>query len=765
MQLKRWSRFGIRTKILMAFLVLALSLLTLTGSIAFINMNRVNDLTLKNINALGDQAVNDSTTAVEELGREIIKQKAIDVAEQVRIYIKSHPDMTVVDLQKDEEFQRIAIQLVGETGYTSIMDTDTGYFYFHPQERLVNTDTQVFATTLPAVWEILNGTIGKYKDSDGYYDWEEADGSIRQKYMALTVINRKTADNKSLFVAATTYMDEFSKPIVEIEDRINSITEEIRNCTDEQANYMKKFFIGSIFGILIIASAIAFLLSKTITKPIIALAKSSDAISRGDFEQQVVVNTKDEIGKLADSFNTMALKLKQSHDKLEQKVTERTKELAFANEKLEEKYNELKEAEVKLQRDITERKRMEEALRESEEKYRAIIDNTFDMIYSANSEGVLTYLSPQVSAYGYSPEEGIGHILLEFIHPEDRDHVLNNFQKSIRTGEQFPTHFRFVKKDGGIRYAEEIGSVIMDGDNIVGITGVIRDITERKKAEEEIKRAKEFSENLIQESPTAILSTDSNGNVVVINKSAEDLLGYKYDELVGKPLSMAISGQHDLEMADKKDFSLNFVKKDGTEIPISVSTSVQLFKGEQRGLIVTLKDLSELRGLLITPVSEVGVEAEKEYQLEQGSMYIVEEEKPEKSFDVFHDLVKQGSQGLYISRQNPARIKEKYQLEKTPNIWLTRTKIPEGNCISPDELAKLYKTTENFIRQADDGVIFFEGLEYLVAQNGFQPVLKFIQSLNDVIMVHPSRLIVSVDPLTLDTKELHIFRRDMKAIP
>ncbi len=242
-------------------------------------------------------------------------------------------------------------------------------------------------------------------------------------------------------------------------------------------------------------------------------------------------------------------------------------------------------------------------------------------------------------------------------------------------------------------------------------------------------------------------------------------MGYKYDEIVGKPLSMAISGRQDLEIADKKDILLDFVKKDGTEIPIGVSTSVQLFKGEQSGLIVTLKDLSELKGLLITPVSEVGVKTRMEYQLEQGFIYIVEEEKPEKSFDAFQDSVKHGSQGLYISRQNPVRIKEKYQLEKTPSIWLTRNKIPEENCISPDELAKLYKTIESFIRQADDGVIFFEGLEYLIAQNGFQPVLKFIQSLNDVIMLHPSRLIVSVDPLTLDTKELHIVRRGMRTIP
>jgi two-component system cell cycle response regulator len=227
---------------------------------------------------------------------------------------------------------------------------------------------------------------------------------------------------------------------------------------------------------------------------------------------------------------------------------------------------------------------------------------------------------------------------------------------------------------------------------------------------------------------------------------------------------MVISERTDLEIEYKKDFPRNFVKKDGTEISLSVSTSVQLLEGEQRGLIVTLKDLSELQGLFITPVSEVDVKAKMKYHLEQGFMYLIEEEKPEKSFDVFTNSVKHGCPGLFISRQKTALIREKYQLEKTPNIWLTRNKVPEENCISPDELAKLYKTLEGFIRQADDGIIFFEGLEYLIAQNGFQPVLKFIQSLNDLIMVHPSRLIVAVDPLTMDTRELHIVRRDMRTI-
>jgi len=431
---------------------------------------------------------------------------------------------------------------------------------------------------------------------------------------------------------------------------------------------------------------------------------------------------------------------------------------------------------VELRRRITELEALEIKRKRAEEELKikdSAIASSINAIAIANLEGNLTYVNSSfLKMWGYDDEnEVFGEplfallVLTKAVQFWQIEKKVKEVVEALRDRGGWIGEMLAKRKDGSVFDILISASTVTDeiGKPICTIASFV-DITERKQLEQELKENRDFLENLIQESPTAILSTDSTGNVVIINKSAEKLVGYKSNELMGKPLSMAVSGQLDLEIADKKDFILNFVKKDGTEIPLSVSTSVQLLAGEQRGLIVTLKDLSELRGLFITPVSEVGVEAEMKYQLEQGFMYIVEEEKPEKSFDVFLDLVKHGSQGLYISRQNPTRIREKYQLEKTPNIWLTRAKISEGNCISPDELAKLYKTTENFVRQADDGVIFFEGLEYLIAQNGFQPALKFIQSLNDVIMVHPSRLIVIVDPLTLDTKELHIFRRDMKTI-
>ena len=168
-------------------------------------------------------------------------------------------------------------------------------------------------------------------------------------------------------------------------------------------------------------------------------------------------------------------------------------------EQLTEELEELRQRIAELEVADTERKKMEKALRESEEKYRKIVGNVRDMVYSLYPDGTLYFVSPNVlSLAGYKPEEGIGHNIMEFIHPDDREHVLADFEKTIKTGEEFPTIFRFSRKDGSYFYAEELGRVLRDGGKVVGITGVVRDITERKQVEEELEKYRDHLEELVE---------------------------------------------------------------------------------------------------------------------------------------------------------------------------------------------------------------------------------------------------------------------------
>lgn len=138
-----------------------------------------------------------------------IKLKALQVAKQVDDYLEKNPELTLRELQKDKIFQSLAVQQVGETGYTALIDSQTGYFYFHPQEKLINTDSHLLKEKLPDFWKIFDNTIGdKCQDARGYYNWTEADGSITKKYLYTACVKNATADGKNLFIGATSYVNE-----------------------------------------------------------------------------------------------------------------------------------------------------------------------------------------------------------------------------------------------------------------------------------------------------------------------------------------------------------------------------------------------------------------------------------------------------------------------------------------------------------------------------------------------------------------------------
>lgn len=136
--------------------------------------------------------------------------------------------------------------------------------------------------------------------------------------------------------------------------------------------------------------------------------------------------------------------------------------------------------------DITERKKAEEALAESEEKFRVIAENVEDLIVLLDTEGRRLYNSPSYSAilgHARSGEDSFAEV-----HPEDRERIQRIFEQTVKTGIGHRTQFRFLLKDGSVRHIESQGSVIRDAAGKVSkVVVVSRDITERKHAEAYIR--------------------------------------------------------------------------------------------------------------------------------------------------------------------------------------------------------------------------------------------------------------------------------------
>ena len=151
--------------------------------------------------------------------------------------------------------------------------------------------------------------------------------------------------------------------------------------------------------------------------------------------------------------------------------------------------------------DITYRKKAEEALRESEEKLRTTIENINDIIiWRMDEKGIFTYLSPAVlNILGYEPDEMVETSGFSYFKPEDKLLLQEKMAARI-TGDRTPNEFEMVAKDGSLIPMEIISSAIKnENGDTVGFSGIARDISERKKAEEEILKLKDGLEVQVAE--------------------------------------------------------------------------------------------------------------------------------------------------------------------------------------------------------------------------------------------------------------------------
>lgn len=153
---------------------------------------------------------------------------------------------------------------------------------------------------------------------------------------------------------------------------------------------------------------------------------------------------------------------------------------------------------ISLQRDITERKQAEQALRQSEERFRSLIENALDIITILDSDGTISYESPSVEkVLGYQSTELVGKNLLEYIHSDDVTNTLQTFKNIIHSPETtLSIEFRRRHQDGSWRIFEAISQKFIDNAETVRIVVNSRDITERKRLDEvrlALEREKELS--------------------------------------------------------------------------------------------------------------------------------------------------------------------------------------------------------------------------------------------------------------------------------
>jgi len=247
--------------------------------------------------------------------------------------------------------------------------------------------------------------------------------------------------------------------------------------------------------------------------------------------------------------------------------------------------------------------KLQEKLRESEMRDRALIENSSDIIQVVDAEGVIRYVSPSVQRIlGYRPEELIGRLSIDVVHPDDLQKVAVGFEEALqKPGVPVSTACRCKHKDGTWRVIEGTGVNQLSNPAVNGFIANMRDATEHKRMEEELIRLS----NAVRMSTDSIVISDLEANIIDANgatlkmfgtKDKGDLIGKNSFELiVPEDREKALAGMEEvLERGYTPGREYYIIAKDGSRLPIEMTAAIMKnAEGEAVGFVGISRDITE----------------------------------------------------------------------------------------------------------------------------------------------------------------------------
>ena len=226
--------------------------------------------------------------------------------------------------------------------------------------------------------------------------------------------------------------------------------------------------------------------------------------------------------------------------------------------------------------DITELKEAEEALAESQAKYRSIVETGGAGVLIGDLGGNITFVNePFCKMLGYSQEELVGKPFADFLHPDDKLSVLNKFVEGLQHPEtEYQLEFRAMHKDGHAVWIYPSVSPVFHKETLTAGMAIIWDITERKKLEDALKKSEERYRTILEEIQDNYFETDLAGNFTFVNDSMSRAMGYSKEELMGMNYR-TLAAKEDVEVVFQdfnrvyrtgetmKGLSYKFIQKNG----------------------------------------------------------------------------------------------------------------------------------------------------------------------------------------------------------
>lgn len=259
------------------------------------------------------------------------------------------------------------------------------------------------------------------------------------------------------------------------------------------------------------------------------------------------------------------------------------------------------------------RRRAEQALAESESRLRLMAENVPEMLWIADVEAHQTlYVSPSYEHVWGRPASDIyrdTNLWLKAIHPEDRARVSATYAKWLTSDENVGVdlEYRIIRPDGTMRWIHDRGALIKDGPGkAFRASGIAEDVTERKEIEQKLRTSEEHWKQVFENNPTMYFLIDAAGTVVSVNPFGAEQLGYRVDELVGRPV-LSVFHLDDRERAQQNvasclkeigkahSWELRKVRKDGTIIWVRETARAVAGMDQAPIVLIACEDITQAK--------------------------------------------------------------------------------------------------------------------------------------------------------------------------
>jgi len=286
---------------------------------------------------------------------------------------------------------------------------------------------------------------------------------------------------------------------------------------------------------------------------------------------------------------------------------------------------------------------------EVERRYRELVENIAEVIYSTDREGIITYISPAVKNFGYEPEEVIGHHFAKLTYEKDTPLVERQFEK-VRSGDNTPEEFRILTKSQAVRWVRSSLRPIFRNGKLIGLYGILTDVTEPKKIQELLSRGKKEWEATFDAITDPIMIVNRDYTIQRVNYAFIRRLKLNFSDVIGKPCYQIVhpEGKRPLN-CPLKGPSHSYpaiVTLGGLNLPGSYLCSIYVldFEGEE---------------LFIHYFRDITKEKEAEEMLRKLNWKILKAQEEERK-KIAQELHDQLAQDLAYLRLNVSRLRGSY---------------------------------------------------------------------------------------------------------